>query len=290
MDFWGKFSELIAHLVHELSVLDLLTGHEAGIGDPVVVTNYLIWLFVGFLTTLAFFMIAARKSSLVPKGISNLAEAGVEFVRDSMVTDTLGPKGIKYFPFIGTLFFFILFCNLWGLVGIPVPIPGGEAGWRMFQAKPGTGTISVTATWALIVFLHYHYEGIKKNGVLKFLGSFAPSGAPAGIKQIVWVLEFVLNFMRPVTLAVRLFANMYAGHLVLGVFSAFALLGSEMAIEAVKGHMALGAGAGGVVIFALSMVLLVGLYVFELFVALIQAYVFAMLTVQYINLSIHTEH
>ncbi len=299
MDFWGKFSELIAVLIDELGVKNILHPAQAvGVLDPkIALTNYLIWLGVAFLTTLIFFMVASKKISLVPKGVSNLAEFGVEFVRDTVVVDTLGPDGVKYFPFIGTLFFFILFCNLWGLFGVPVPVPFTITGpfhflafqdWRILMAKPATGDISITATWALIVFAFYWYEGIRKNGLMKYLGSFAPSGAPPGIKQMVWVLEFILNFIRPVTLAVRLFANMYAGHLVLGVFSIFALLGGEMMIGILQGQIATGLGGG--LIFILALVMLVALYAFELFVALIQAYVFSMLTVQYINLSIHTDH
>ena len=299
MDFWGEFSKLIAELIDELAVHSIIPpGVPITPTSPLIaLTNYLIWLGVAFLTTAIFFAIASRKISLVPKGVANLAEFGVEFVRDSIVTDTLGAAGVKYFPFVGTLFFFILFCNLWGLFGVPVPWPVGTAGglhllpiqeWRILMAKPATGDISITATWALIVFFYFWYEGIRKNGVIKYLGSFAPGGAPPGIKQMVWVLEFVLMFMRPVTLAVRLFANMYAGHLVLGVFSIFALLGGQMMIELVKGNMA--SGLGGGLIFILSLLLLVALYAFELFVALIQAYVFSMLTVQYINLSIHTDH
>lgn len=290
MDFWGQFSESIGHLIEELGVHSVYPpGVEVTPTSPLFsITNYLIWLAIAFVTTAVFFLIASRKVSLVPKGISNMAEALVEFVRNSVVVDTLGPEGVRYFPFIGTLFFFILFCNLWGLVGVPVPIPGGEEGWRIILGKPATGTISITAMWALIVFGVYHWEGMRKLGFLGFWGSFAPSGAPRGIKQMVWGLEFILNFMRPVTLAVRLFANMYAGHLVLGVFSIFALLGAEMAIDAVSGELA--SGISGGLIFILSMALLVALYAFELFVAFIQAYVFAMLTVQYINLSIHAEH
>jgi F-type H+-transporting ATPase subunit a len=275
VDFWGEFSHHIELLLHELAVLDVTTGEPPVRGDYVVLTNYLVWMFIAFITCAIFFMIAAKKVSLVPKGVSNLAEMGVEFVRNNLVVETLGEEGAKYFPFVGTLFFFILFNNLWGIFIPPI-------------GKPGTGSIGIATTLALIVFFFYHYEGIRKNGFFKFWGSFAPSGAPKGIKQIVWVLEFILNFMRPVTLAVRLFANMYAGHLVLGVFGIFALLFGQMAIELITEQIV--GGALSIVGMIFMLILLVLFYLFELFVAVIQAYVFAMLTVQYINLSIHVDH
>ena len=268
---WEEFSERIAHLLHELSVLSMRTAHELDAGTLFDFSNYLFHLVIAFFLTLIFFAIAAKKVALVPRGISNVAEALVEFIRD-MCVDTIGPEGKKYFPFIGTLFFFILFNNLWGL------IPG---------MKPGTGTISVTFAWAMIVFVHFWIEGIRKNGILGYLGSMAPSGAPVGIKQFVWLLELISNFVRPVTLAVRLMANMYAGHLVLGVFAAFAAIFGAQAIEMAHGALSsVGSGIG----FLLVLALLIALYGFELFVAFIQAYVFAILTANYINLSIHADH
>jgi F-type H+-transporting ATPase subunit a len=268
---WEEFSHQIETLLHELSVLSMTTGRGLEPGTALDLSNYMFHLVIAFFLTLIFFMVASRKVSLVPKGISNVAEALVEFVRD-LCTDTIGPEGKKYFPFIGTLFFFILFNNLWGL------IPG---------MKPGTGTISVTFAWAMLVFFFFWFEGIRKNGVMGYLGSMAPSGAPPGIKQFVWLLEMLSNFMRPITLAVRLMANMYAGHLVLGVFAAFAAIFGAQAIEMAHGALSSATSALG---FILVLALLVALYGFELFVAFIQAYVFAILTANYIALSIHTDH
>jgi F-type H+-transporting ATPase subunit a len=251
-------------LLEELSVMSV-NGHEVPLyGGPFVLTNYMFWLLIAFAATLAFFLIAARKVAMVPKGIANVAEAGVEFVRDSICIDVMGPEGKKYFPFVATAFFFILFNNLIGL------IPG---------AKPGTGTMGTTVTWALMVFILYNYVGIQKHGIGKYLASFAPSGdVPLPLKAFVWILEIISHAVRPLTLSVRLFANMYAGHVTLGVFALFVVL--------------LGEAAGATKALALlPLALQIVMYAFEVFVALIQAYVFAILTAVYIGGAIHAgEH
>lgn len=242
-----------------------VNGHSVQVlGGPFVLTNYMFWLLVSFVVTLAFFIVASRKISLVPKGIGNLAEMGVEFVRDGICVDVMGPEGKKYFPFVATAFFFILFNNFIGLV------PG---------AKPGTGTMGSTVTWAVMVFLLYNFVGFQKHGVWGYIKSFAPSGDVAWpLKIYVWVLEVISHLIRPLTLSVRLFANMYAGHVTLGVFALFVVL--------------LGEAAGAIKVLAvLPLALQIVMYAFEVFVAFIQAYVFAILTAVYIGGAIHAgEH
>lgn len=248
-------------LLEELSVLSI-NGHEVPLyGGPFVLTNYMFWLLIAFVATLTFFLVAARKVAMVPKGIANVAEAGVEFVRDNICIDVMGPEGKKYFPFVATAFFFVLFNNLIGL------IPG---------AKPGTGTMGTTVTWALMVFVLYNYVGVQKHGVLGYLKSFAPSGDVAlPLKVFVWILEVISHLIRPLTLSVRLFANMYAGHVTLGVFALFVVLLAEYSQGAMK------------VLAVLPLTLQIVMYAFEVFVAVIQAYVFAILTAVYIGGAIH---
>jgi F-type H+-transporting ATPase subunit a len=189
-----------------------------------------------------------------------------------MCTDVIGEQGVKYFPFIATLFFFILFNNMIGL------IPG---------FKPGTGTIGVTATLAILTWVVFVWVGIVKNGFFGYMKSLIPSGvremglgARIGLGAYIFALEFFSTFIiRPLTLAVRLFANMYAGHIIIGIFSAFvALAWAKFSI-------------GGGLIGGLSLVMTILMYAFEVFVAFIQAYVFAILTAVYIGSSLHaSEH
>jgi F-type H+-transporting ATPase subunit a len=240
-----------------------INGHPV-MGGEFVLTNYMFFLLIAFAVTTIFFVVAATRVSLVPKGIGNMAEAAVEFVRDGICIDVMGPEGKKYFPFVATAFFFILFNNVIGL------IPG---------CKPGTGTMGTTVTWALMVFLLYNYIGFQKHGFVGYIKSFAPSGDVAlPLKIYVWLLEVISHFIRPLTLSVRLFANMYAGHVTLGVFALFVVL--------------LGEAAGAVKVLAiLPWALQIIMYAFEVFVAFIQAYVFAILTAVYIGGAIHAgEH
>jgi F-type H+-transporting ATPase subunit a len=254
----------IEELLHELSVLPLSGGHgheAAGFS----LTNYTFWLIVGCVLLLLFFVAASRKTKLVPSGIGNLAEAGVEFVRNGVCVDIMGPEGKKYFPFIGTMFFFVLFNNLIG--NIP-------------PALPGTGTVGTTFTWAIVVFIFYNAIGVKAvGGFFKYIKSFVPSGTPFWLAPLIFVIELISHFLRPFTLGIRLFANMYAGHIMLGVFAIFMALALE--------HFT----ASSALVLPLSFLMQVILRAFELFVAVLQAYIFAILTAVYINGALHAgEH
>ena len=267
--------ERVAELLHELANLPAFSTFEkaelVSANNPWVFTNYIFWMLVAAILTAVFFLIAARKVKLVPEGISNVAEAGVEFVRN-MCVDVMGQEGMRFFPYIATMFFFILFNNLIGL------IPG---------FKPGTGTIGVAATLAIMTWFIYIGVGFGKNGFFGYLKSLIPSGvremgpaARIGLGGYIFLLEFLSTFfIRPLTHAVRLFANMYAGHIIIGIFSAFvALAWAQVSL-------------GGVLIGSLSLVMTILMYAFEVFVAFIQAYVFAILTAVYIGSSIHAaEH
>lgn len=251
-------SEKIAELLHELSVLPF-SEHAA-----FSLTNYMFWLIIGVALVLVFFIAASRKASLVPSGIANLAEAGVEFVRNGICIDVMGPEGKKYFPFLGTIFFFVLFNNLLG--NIP-------------PALPGTGTVGTTFTWAIIVFLVYNGIGIKKVGFGKYIKSFVPHGTPFWLAPIIFGIEIISHLLRPFTLGIRLFANMYAGHIMLGVFAIFAALAVE--------HFS----ATSVIVLPLSVLMQVILRAFELMVAVLQAYIFSILTAVYIDGALHAgEH
>lgn len=249
--------EKVTHLLMELKPENVLVADGFGL------TNYMFWLILAFFVTLVFFVVAARRAALVPSGVGNLAETLVEFVRENMLADVMGPEGRKFLPFVGTIFFFVLFNNLIGL------IPG---------AKPGTGTMGTTVTWALIVFVVYNGIGIKRHGVWGYVKSFWPTGVVAPLAAFVMVLELISHFIRPLTLSVRLFANMFAGHVILGIFSIFTM-------------MLWDASAVGKLIAVLPLAMQIVMYAFEVFVAFIQAYVFAILTTVYISGAVHAgEH
>lgn len=242
---------------------------------PFAISNYTVFLVLMVIVTAIFWIVASRRAArimaeggtgmdLVPHGISNAAEFLVDFVRNSICIDVIGEEGKKYFPFIGTIFVAVLFSNLLGL------IPG---------AKAATGITGTTFTWGLIVFVVYNAIGFRKQGAWGYVKSFVPSGVPMWLVPFMFPLEVLTHFLRPVTLGIRLFANIYAGHVVLGVFALFSAL---LFRPLFQGHLVLSSVVG-----ILPMLATIAMYAFELFVAAIQAYVFAILTAVYIQGALH---
>ncbi|MDZ4065110.1 MAG: F0F1 ATP synthase subunit A [Coriobacteriia bacterium] len=268
----------IAELVHELSVLPYNDMHGT-VSSPLTLTNYTFWGIIALVTVVLMFTVAARRVSLKPAGrFTGIIEVGVEFIRD-MAVDVIGRKdGPKYTAFLATFFFMILMSNFYGL------IPGG---------KSFAGSIGGTVALALISWLVFVWVGITKNGFIGYFKSLIPSGVremPLGGRLVlgayIFLLEFISTFLvRPLTLAVRLFANMYAGHIILGVFAAFVALFLPAFVPELR--FSVGGGLVGIV----SLLFLILMYAFEVFVAFIQAYVFTILTAVYIQSSVHaSEH
>ena len=258
----GHLGPAVRELLNELNPFAVL-GSGTG-KNAIILTNYMVFLIVAITLTAVFFLIASRKLTLVPKGLGNIGEWGVEFVRNNIVLDVMGSEGMTYLPFIVTVFFAVLFNNFLGL------IPG---------LKPGTGTLGTTFAWGIMVFVIYNWIGVRKNGLGGYVKSFLPSGTPWWLIWLIFPLEVISHFLRPFTLGVRLYANMYAGHIVLGIFAIFVV----MAAAAI--------GPVTLVVGALSLVMQIIMYAFEVFVAFIQAYVFAILTAVYINGALHAaEH
>ncbi len=191
-----------------------------------------------------------RRAALVPGRVQSLAELSYEFVAD-MLQSTVGPQGLPFFPFIFSLFMFILFANLLGLIPYSFTV---------------TGQIIVTFALAIVVFIGVTIVGFVKHG-LHFLRFFVPEGVPALLLVILVPIEVLSYCIRPFTLSIRLFANMLAGHTMLGIFAGFAALIGALAIFPV---------AIDVMLLAL-----------ELLVAVLQAYVFAILSCLYLNDAIH---
>jgi F-type H+-transporting ATPase subunit a len=204
---------------------------------------------------------AMRGQALVPGRAQSVAEIGYDFIH-GMVRDAAGEEGVKrFFPFVFTLFTFIFMANMLGMFP--------------YWFAP-TSQIIVTATMALIVFTTVLIVGFAKNG-LKFLKLFVPSGVPILILPFVVLIEVISFFSRPLSHAVRLWANILAGHLVLKVFAGF-----------VPQLLAAGGAIGVLSILPLAMT--VGLYALEFLVAFLQAYVFALLTCIYLNDALHPGH
>lgn len=252
----------VTKLLEELNPFAVL---GSGVGkNAAILTNYMVFLIVAIALTAIFFFVVSKKLSLVPKGIGNVGEWGVEFVRNSIVLDAMGSEGVAYMPFIVTVFFAVLFNNMLGL------IPG---------FKPGTGTLGTTFAWGFMVFVVYNWIGVKRHGLGAYLKSFLPGGTPWWLVWLIYPLEVISHFLRPFTLGVRLYANMYAGHIVLGIFGIFVV----MAASAL--------GPVTAIVGTLSLAMQIIMYAFEVFVAFLQAYIFAMLTAVYIGGAIHAgEH
>ncbi len=198
------------------------------------------------------FLTKARSSgSLVPTKLQSVAEIIVEFIR-GIIHDTMGPEGMRYFSLIATLFLFILFCNLLGL------IPGSYT---------VTSQLVVTGVFALGVYGLSILIGLKLHGV-KFLGILVPPGTPGWLLPLMIPIEIISQLARPLSLSVRLFANMTAGHVILGVLFGLTI-------------------SGGLLIGWLPFSFTVVLYGLEVGIAVIQAYIFTILTCVYMADALH---
>ncbi len=238
-------------------------------GLDVSITNAVIMMWIACILVFLTLTLAGRIGRLIPRGLQNLMESLVSFVRQSLIHEILGEEGMKWFPFIATLFFFILFCNLLGLV--PIPKIGFTA----------TSNINVTASLAVVVFICTQSAGIIKHGLVGYGKTFVPKGMPRGIMGgiligFMIIVEIISQLARPFSLAVRLFANMTAGHMVILVFISMIFMFQGVIAK--------------IFVTPMSVVMAVVMMAFEIFVSLLQAFIFAILASIYISLSVHPEH
>jgi F-type H+-transporting ATPase subunit a len=222
-------------------------------------TNASLFMVVAALLAAGFLIFAMGGRSLVPTRVQSLAETAYEFIAN-MVRESAGEQGMKFFPLVFTLFMFIFTCNMLGM------IPG------FFTV---TSHIVVTAALAVLVFATVLIVGFAKNG-FHFLKLFVPSGVPIYVLPLVTMIEIISFLSRPISHAVRLFANMLAGHITLKVFAGFVV-------------MLLGAGTYSY-LAPLPLLAAVALTALEVLVAFLQAYVFTMLTCMYLNDALHPGH
>lgn len=221
----------------------------------------LMWISVGIVFGL--FYMAGRQQSLVPRGVQNLAESAIDFIQDNIIMQTIGTEGLSFTPFLLTLFTFIFTANIWEVVPV--------------AQMPVNGRIALPLFMALVVYVIYHAVGIKHQGPIKYLKSimFLP-GVPKAMYVLLTPIELVTRFLtQPFSLAIRLFANMLAGHLLL---VSFAIITQAL----VENFLVVGG--------AIPLALLVFLTAFEVLVSVLQAYIFTILAAVYIDAAMHPEH
>jgi F-type H+-transporting ATPase subunit a len=247
--------------IHQFQIQDLMplpmismAGHQFAFTNSALV----MFIIVGLISALL--IGATMPRAVVPGRFQSIAEISYEFVANT-VTSSAGSEGMKFFPFVFTLFMFVLFANLIGLIPYSFTV---------------TSQLIVTASLALLVFVIVVGYGFWRNG-LHFLNLFVPKGVPKAILPAIVIIEVLSFVSRPVSHSVRLFANMLAGHITLQVFAGFII-------------MLAGAGILGMFGAVLPFIMVVLLTALELLVAFLQAYVFAILTCIYLNDAIHPGH
>jgi len=229
----------------------------------------IIYGFATLATIFIFFIGTRRKDALVPGGgfvglMQNTAESGVAFVRNQIIMQTMGADGLRYLPYLTTLFFFIFFSNITEI------IPAVQF--------PANARFAMPMTLALVTWVIFNVVGVKRQGVGHYIkNSLIPPGVPAALLVLVVPIEFISTFIvRPFSLMVRLFANMLAGHLILVTFATLTA--------------ALWAPKITIIIAPFSFGLLVAMTGFEILVSFLQAFIFAILTAVYIDGAMHPEH
>ena len=244
--------------IHQFQISKLIPIEIGGL--DLSFTNSSAFMAATAIAAGAFLFLSTSNRALVPTRMQSLAEMSYEFVA-SMLRDAAGKQGMRFFPFVFSLFMFVLFANLFGLFPYFFTV---------------TSHIIVTFALAILVIGTVVVYGFMKNGI-GFLKLFVPQGVPGILVPLVVLIEVISFLSRPISLSVRLFANMLAGHITLKVFAGFVTSLSAL-------------GAVGVVGAVLPLGMTVAITALEFLVAFLQAYVFAVLTCMYLNDAIHPGH
>ena len=215
-------------------------------------TNVTLWMALAVLCIVLLLVMGTRRREVVPSRSQSIAELAYGFIY-KMVEDVTGKDGLRYFPYIMTLFMFIVFANFLGLIPMSFTT---------------TSHIAVTAVMAMAVFIAVTVLGFAKNG-MGFLSVFWISSAPLALRPILALIEVISYFVRPVSHSIRLAGNMMAGHAVIKVFAGFAAV---------------------LAISPFSILAITAIYALEVLVSFIQAYVFAILTCVYLKDALHPHH
>jgi F-type H+-transporting ATPase subunit a len=245
----GESSGFAIHPMDQFVIKPLFGGTEI---QWYTVTNVTLWMAIAVLCIAGLLILGTRRRAIIPSRTQSIAEMIYGFIYN-MVEEVTGHEGVKYFPYVMTLFLFILFANLLGLIP---------------TSFTTTSHVAVTVTLALMVFLGVTILGFIKNGI-GFLSMFWVSSAPLALRPILAVIEIISYFVRPVSHSIRLAGNLMAGHAVIKVIAGFASL-------AVLSPVVVGAVAA--------------IYGLELLVAVVQAYVFTILTCVYLRDAVGGAH
>lgn len=244
--------------IHQFQLNNLIPL-EIG-GTDISFTNSSLFMVLTVAAATIFMIWATSGRGLIPTRMQSVAEISYEFVA-GLLRDSAGSDGMRFFPLVFSLFMFVLFANLFGMIPFFFTV---------------TSHIIVTFALAMLVIGTVVIYGFYRHG-FKFLGLFVPSGIPAALTPLVVAIEIISFLSRPISLSVRLFANMLAGHITLKVFAGF--------VATLTGAGAL--GIGGALLPLAMTVALTGL---EFLVAFLQAYVFTVLTCMYLNDALHPNH
>lgn len=242
-------SSLVFHPLDQFMVSPLFGDGAVGM---FTITNSSLWMFLTILTVVGLMVVGTSRRAIVPTRSQSIAEMAYGFVY-KMVEDVTGKDGLVYFPYIMTLFMFIVCANFLGLIPLSFST---------------TSHFSVTVVLALAVFLTVTVLGFVKNGA-GFLGIFWVASAPLALRPVLAVIELISYFVRPVSHSIRLAGNVMAGHAVIKVFAGFAAIA---------------------VISPVSILAITAMYGLEILVAFIQAYVFTILTCVYLKDALHPSH
>jgi F-type H+-transporting ATPase subunit a len=253
----GAEGGLTFHPMDQFIVKPLFGHGEVG---TFTVTNVTLWMAIAILATVALLILGTSRRAMVPTRTQSMAELVYGFVY-KMVEDVCGKEGLKFFPYIMTIFMYTIFANTLGLLPMSFTT---------------TSHLGVTGFLAIAVFLSVTILGFVRNG-FGFLGVFWITSAPLALRPVLALIEVISYFVRPVSHSIRLMGNMMAGHAVIKVFAAFAPM------------ILLSVGIGAFVT-PLSILTIAAIYALETLVAFIQAYVFTILTCVYLKDALHPHH
>ena len=245
----GEETGLVFHPMDQFVVKPLFGGDTVMWYTP---TNVTLWMALTVLAVFVLLVLGTSRRAMIPTRMQSVGELAYGFIY-RMIEDVAGKDGVKYFPYIMTLFMFIVFSNFLGLLPMAFTI---------------TSHIAVTGVLAMAVFLTVTILGFVKHG-LGFLGVFWISSAPLILRPVLALIEIISYFVRPLSHSIRLAGNMMAGHAVIKVFAAFAAI---------------------LAISPFAIVAITAIYALEVLVAFIQAYVFAILTCVYLKDALHPHH
>ena len=244
--------EYVMHHVKDQVIYPLHIG-----SFDISITKHVLMLWIAAAILIIFIPLAFRSKSLIPKGPANLIEAIVLYLKKTIIDPNLGSEASKYGPYLLTAFFFIITCNLLGL------IPMGST---------ATGNISVTVSLALLTLFLVQFSNILKNGFKGYIKSFIPPDIPLFLVPLMFVVEFLGMLTKHIALAIRLFANMFAGHLVI-----FTIMGLIFLFK-------------NIFISPFPILGIIFVSILEILIALIQAYIFTILSAVFIGLGLSSQH